>query len=285
MTTRKSGTRQPDLPDIAARSGGRTPSAVPDIYRKVTLTGATPLEPNRQSRIGAAAPTTSSDASRRMVTKAPEAPPNQRRPAAPEPVQVLTTLAEQGTSAAPPPIPAPGNIPAFAPVSDNRPFDLASAAPTTLAAPERPEANLSSPLSVTRSGPPPGWPQQTHASPIQIGAAASNQLLPIAPIRLQTSSEDQSANGNLGSSPIAPSQKPAFPLRIAGSATPLGDVDQPEPTQTAAEQQQGAFALDSVQLGRWMMDHLERQASRPGTMTTGIDPRMTTHFPGAPTGA
>ena len=43
--------------------------------------------------------------------------------------------------------------------------------------------------------------------------------------------------------------------------------------------------LDGAQLGRWMMDHLERDASRPGAMTTSLDPRMNAAYPGAPTGA
>jgi hypothetical protein len=44
------------------------------------------------------------------------------------------------------------------------------------------------------------------------------------------------------------------------------------------------LVLDGAELGRWMITFLENQASRPGTMTTGIDPRMTATFPGAPTG-
>jgi hypothetical protein len=44
------------------------------------------------------------------------------------------------------------------------------------------------------------------------------------------------------------------------------------------------LVLDGAQLGRWMIDHLEHRASRPGAMTTGIDPRMSAEYPGASTG-
>jgi hypothetical protein len=55
-------------------------------------------------------------------------------------------------------------------------------------------------------------------------------------------------------------------------------------TETESEPRQGTIVLDGAQLGRWMIDHLERRASRPRAMTTGIDPRMSPTFPGAPTG-
>jgi hypothetical protein len=43
--------------------------------------------------------------------------------------------------------------------------------------------------------------------------------------------------------------------------------------------------LDGAQLGRWIMNRLARQASRPAAGTTGIDPRISPIFPGAPAGA
>jgi hypothetical protein len=55
--------------------------------------------------------------------------------------------------------------------------------------------------------------------------------------------------------------------------------------QTDQEPRQGTILLDGMELGRWIVSYLEGQALRPGTMTTGIDPRMTATFPGATTGA
>ena len=60
--------------------------------------------------------------------------------------------------------------------------------------------------------------------------------------------------------------------------------DEPKSKEGDQEPRQGMLVLDGAELGRWMITYLENQASRPGTMTTGIDPRMTATFPGAPTG-
>lgn len=64
------------------------------------------------------------------------------------------------------------------------------------------------------------------------------------------------------------------------SASASAELSRPE-----SEPRQGVLVLDSAQLGRWMIDYLERHASRPGAMTTGIDPRISATYPGAPTGA
>jgi hypothetical protein len=63
------------------------------------------------------------------------------------------------------------------------------------------------------------------------------------------------------------------------SASVLSELPQAE-----SEPRQAVLVLDSAQLGSWVIDHLERQASRPHAMTTGIDPRMNAAYPGAPTG-
>jgi len=52
-----------------------------------------------------------------------------------------------------------------------------------------------------------------------------------------------------------------------------------------SEPRQGTIILDGAQLGQWVIDHLERYASRPGAMTTGIDPRMSAAYPGASSGS
>jgi hypothetical protein len=192
-------------------------------------------------------------------------------------------MAEEGAPAAPPQL-LSTETPAFAPVVDDRPLNPASTATTNLATPDKAEANPSSFVSLTRPGSPPGWLQQPQATPFPIAVAASNEPA-IAPIRLAIPQEDQRVSGNLARSPVAPSLRSGSLFPIPAAASPPGRGDQSERGQTDSEQQQGTFALDTVQLGRWMVDHLERQASRPGTMTTGIDPRMTTLFPGAPTGA
>lgn len=67
--------------------------------------------------------------------------------------------------------------------------------------------------------------------------------------------------------------------------------DELEPAQDQAGRlpvapavRQGILAMDGSQLGRWIIEHLERNASRPGSMATGIDPRITPIYAGAPTG-
>ena len=53
--------------------------------------------------------------------------------------------------------------------------------------------------------------------------------------------------------------------------------------ETAIEPSRGTIILDGALLGRWVMDRLARQASRPVAGTTGIDPRINATFAGAPT--
>jgi hypothetical protein len=68
--------------------------------------------------------------------------------------------------------------------------------------------------------------------------------------------------------------RPAVPRSRAATAELPGE----------SEPRQGMIILDGAQLGQWVIDHLERYASRPGAITTGIDPRMSAAYPGAPTG-
>lgn len=39
--------------------------------------------------------------------------------------------------------------------------------------------------------------------------------------------------------------------------------------------------LDGHYVGRWLSDHMAREASRPSATTTGFDPRLTPSYPGA----
>lgn len=73
----------------------------------------------------------------------------------------------------------------------------------------------------------------------------------------------------------------------SGDQAMPADVRQPpsvsrQSPEAADEPRQGLLILDGTQLGRWIMDRIARQASRPVAGTTGIDPRISPTFPGAP---
>ncbi len=70
-------------------------------------------------------------------------------------------------------------------------------------------------------------------------------------------------------------------LRHEATQPASGFLEQPH---TDAETRQGTIVLDETQLGRWMIGQLERHASLPSAIATGIDPRMSATYPGAPTG-
>ncbi len=103
-----------------------------------------------------------------------------------------------------------------------------------------------------------------------------------APIDTPGSQDDMPGNGAaLG--PTPPQYlRLAYPTQNATTAA-LAD-NRSRSTQTDQEPRQGMIVFDGAELGRWVISYLESQALRPGTMTTGIDPRMTATFPGAPTG-
>jgi hypothetical protein len=129
-----------------------------------------------------------------------------------------------------------------------------------------------------------GEPPATRTQRIVIGAMAPND----AP---------QADTDMPAASVAVPSDTVSTHTKLATAVTPQTSADptvQPEGAQLApavaepprAESgpRQGTLILDGAQLGRWMMDHLERHASRPGAMTTSFDPRMNAAYPGAPTG-
>jgi hypothetical protein len=103
-----------------------------------------------------------------------------------------------------------------------------------------------------------------------------------APIDTPGSQDDMPGNeAALG--PTSPQYlRLAYPTQNATTAA-LAD-NRSRSTQTDQEPRQGIIVFDGAELGRWVISYLESQALRPGTMTTGIDPRMTATFPGAPTG-
>jgi hypothetical protein len=88
-----------------------------------------------------------------------------------------------------------------------------------------------------------------------------------------------SAHTILGT-PMTPRTTPDPTVQPEGAQSALA-----EPPRAESGSKQGMIILDGAQLGRWMFDHLERHASRPGAMTTGFDPRMNAAYPGAATGA
>jgi hypothetical protein len=96
------------------------------------------------------------------------------------------------------------------------------------------------------------------------------------------------------------SERSVSPIDIPGSDTtvrtrginpaaaeieaPTAAVATRQELPTAAEAQQGTIYLDGVRLGRWIIDHLARHASRPVAGIAGIDPRISASYPNAPTG-
>jgi hypothetical protein len=103
-----------------------------------------------------------------------------------------------------------------------------------------------------------------------------------APIDTPGSQDDTPGNG-AAFGPTPPQYlRLAYPTQDATTAA-LAD-NRSRSTQTDQEPRQGMIVFDGAELGRWVISYLESQALRPGTMTTGIDPRMTATFPGAPTG-
>jgi hypothetical protein len=103
----------------------------------------------------------------------------------------------------------------------------------------------------------------------------------------------------LASRPWAPPQAP----QAASQAQPVTSIAVPDIARTQhqatsdaqrppagsqpaleakLEPREGLLILDGAQLGRWIMDRIARQISRPTAGTTGIDPRVSPIYPGAP---
>lgn len=118
----------------------------------------------------------------------------------------------------------------------------------------------------------------------------------IAPIGSFVAGTEPRSVQPVGALDTASLTTPAPFNKVADAAAEPGQVEGPlsyrlrrgsatgDQTGTGSEPRQGTIVLDGAQLGRWMMDQLEWRASRPGAMTTGIDPRISPTFPGAPTG-
>lgn len=270
-----------------------------------TLTSPSARQENGQAPLGASIPSARSDAPHKTETTLTRTAPRIAQPVhGTEPM--ATTLARGSdmpspvwTAGSEDPIsyaPAPGDTPSGASADE----DIG-----TLSL-QRPEQTLSLPFSIMQAAPRFDQPQQTQiAGPISAGAVAIADFsaaplnlsgprngrspeasqLPEASRSLKASRSPEASRSpaeTLVSDPWAamPTRGLSSPLAVTRSPV----ADEPGEQQSTAELPQSAVALDGVQLGRWIVEYLERQASRPGTMITGIDPRMTATFPGAPSG-
>lgn len=97
------------------------------------------------------------------------------------------------------------------------------------------------------------WPRRESRSAAAPNAAASPQLM-------AWSAAPEAQNGRGADIPAAASV--SSESRTSGSS--------------------GALYLDGISIGRWMFNQLADQASRPHTGFSGLDPRLTPAFPGAP---
>ena len=118
---------------------------------------------------------------------------------------------------------------------------------------------------------------------IVIGAMAPNDAPQAAtdmPAAQGIGSPDTVSAHTIPGTPMTPQTAADPTVQPEGAQSALA-----EPPRAESGSRQGMIILDGAQLGRWMIDHLERHASRPGAMTTGFDPRMNAAYPGAATGA
>ena len=66
------------------------------------------------------------------------------------------------------------------------------------------------------------------------------------------------------------------------SAPSIGTRETPFVGGVGGLSDSGGLYLDGARIGRWMFDRLAERASRPQAGVTGLDPRLTPSFPGAP---
>jgi hypothetical protein len=93
--------------------------------------------------------------------------------------------------------------------------------------------------------------------------------------------------GRFRSAADPPSSQPANEAIPAGTEIQQDPKmsEASEPSAASLRSTQGSIFLDGAALGRWMMDHLAKEASRPISGMTGADPRVTASYPGAPIGS
>jgi hypothetical protein len=273
----------PSVPPHIARATANTALFAPIMHYPAAI--SSPLLPTASSpiRFGFGSPAAPYNAPPEPDTKDPEDAPHVARPAAHRASHAIATPAWQGDSQSPlQAMSRPAYMPSLAPVIANIASNTTSGPEPNVVTPQTAEQSSSPSVALVQSS---QWPDRLRrVAPSQRSiVAAAPENFTAAPIVLPKPQDDWAANGNSASTWPPPDPKRNFSRQVV-RATPR-PTGQPESTQDTREQPQGTIAIDGAQMGRWMIDHLERQASRPGTMTTGFDPRMTATFPGAPIGA
>ena len=268
-------------------------SEAPAVYRPDTSV-AYPLDPHDASGSVIRSNETTSP------SRSPEKPtPNRETPSS-QPMSrhiVMTTPSDGPLSARATPLaaysPGTATAPAASLTAESPSSSPISMEALPIAAPADPEASRSAPPDVDvlplvkarpsvaqRNGP----PRETQVQALVVGAMAPRGLSQAAhdvpPGHVAGLSEGGSVHSVrlVGARPYATAEATEQPMETLGRSVHA------ESAQTESEPRQGMLVLDGAQLGRWMIDHLEHRASRPGAMTTGIDPRMSAEYPGASTG-
>lgn len=117
-------------------------------------------------------------------------------------------------------------------------------------------------------------------TPATTDAAPAAPFAPIAPATCSPSEwlatpPDGPPTGRYA--PIAPPPAPEASQSIYSRQ----DVPPSDHGEEGARPQEGRLILDGALLGRWVIDHLTREADRPASGGTAFDPRMGRTWPGA----
>jgi hypothetical protein len=231
--------------------------AEPVPARAVQASGVSPVMPNIPSR--------------------PDNPPP-----SPEPLSELpSSVAAPSRSAPVTPMP-PISAPPASIIETDHSFHLNVAA--------SPEATPGTQPSVIRRETPSSASPVFATPPVSLMPVSSPQrpvaALPrLAPVRPPAEPDatqgERTPDGRWSeASPVAPSFR--FLAADPPSAPSMMPSAAPPPTETRSEPMQGDVYLDGTRLGRWMVDHLAREAGRPPAGTTNFDPRLSVTWPGPP---
>ena len=125
--------------------------------------------------------------------------------------------------------------------------------------------------------------------PDVVGPSVSSRHAPIVSVPIVGDRPAPSAPaGEIGpatrpaSAPVEPARLPSAPAAISNPSPLNAGSNQPGASTRSPEN--GGLFLDGAQVGRWMFDTLAEHAIRPQMGFTGLDPRLTPVFPGAPSG-
>ena len=238
------------------------------------------------------------------------APPPAPVPAAPKPMltpvrdSVVPLAASTSPAAAPRPLSSPLPL-REGPGEGSRRVDPVQAAQAVSAAPVVPVvASIPAPATVTSSRAPRAWTLDGlahHGLTQGHGSAATTRGPSTASHRASHTGAgltrlrppDAGPRGDSGCSGAfarcAPIQQTAFappaPSPMPRPAAPYAPPPPPPAAHVAAETAVqptgGPVYLDGHYVGRWVSDHLAREASRPSATTAAFDPRLTPAYPGA----